>query len=255
MRSWLETASEHFVARHGEDDSAGAVEVLRLLEDTRARLEEQFPAVPAGEVAVVLHDSVAQLHLASPILSVVARVTTPAARRYLAGWFGADTLHVLAPSELDERASSVPGSREMLRLTPAALYTRLALAASNPALPPPFRPRPVRRELRWAWLTAGAAQWFSGQTRQARPAIGRRLREGAPPAFPPALRDAHLLGGTLVDLLAREEGPQAAIDLATKVGGDDDPRAALEAAFHGRSLRHTEGAWRTHLAKLAGRPE
>ena len=251
--TWLETASEHFVARHGEDDSGGAVDVLRLLEDTRARLEEQFPAVPSGEVAVVLHDSVLQLHLAAPILPMAVRFTTPAARRYLAGWFARDTVHVLAPSELDERASTVEGSREMLRLTPAALYTRLALAASNPSLPPPFRPSRVRREMKWAWLTAGASQWFSGQTKQARPAIARRLREGSPPSFPPDLRDAHLLGGTLVDLLAREEGPQAAIDLATKVGGDDEPRAALEAAFHGRSLRHTEGAWRTHLAKLAGR--
>ena len=251
--TWLETASEHFVARHGEADERGAVDVLRLLEDTRARLEEQFPAVPGGEIAVVLHDSPMQLHLAAPILPFAVRLTNPAARRYLAGWFTRDTIHVLSPIELDDRASAVEGSKEMLRLTPAALYTRLALAASNPALPPPFRPSRVRREMRWAWLTAGAAQWFSGQTRQARPAIARRLREGGEPAFPPALRDAHLLGGTLVDLLAREEGPQAAIDLATKVGGEDDPRQALESAFPGRSLRHTEGAWRTHLAKLAGR--
>ena len=107
--TWLETASEHFVARHGEADTDGAIDVLRLLEDTRARLEEQFPAVPGGEIAVVLHDSVVQLHLAAPILPLVVRATNPAARRYLAGWFARETIHALAPSELDERASSVPG--------------------------------------------------------------------------------------------------------------------------------------------------
>ena len=250
--TWVETASAHFVARHADADTDGALDVLQLLEDTRARLEEELPAVPGVEIATVLHSTVVQLHLAQPILPVVSRLTSPAARRYLAGWFARDTVHVLAPSALDDRASGVPGSKEMLRLTPAALYTRLALAASNPALPPPFRLRRTLHELRWAWLTAGFSQWFSGQTAQARPAIARRLREGPPPAFPPRLRDAHLLGGTLVDLLVREEGRMAAVRLATELAGGEVGEA-LEAAFHGRGLRHTEGAWRLHLSKLAGR--
>ena len=38
-----------------------------------------------------------------------------------------------------------PGSREMLLLTPAALYAQLAAGLSNPALPPPLRPRTAAR--------------------------------------------------------------------------------------------------------------
>lgn len=251
--SWLETASENFSARHASEDERGAIDVLRLLEDTRARLQERFPRLPEHEVAVVLHETAAQLDLAQPVLPIVRRLTTPASRRYLAGWFGSDAIHVLAPETLDERASGVSGSREMLQLTPAALYTRLVLAASNPALAPPWRPSRLRRELRWAWLTWGAAQYFSRQTAHSRPAIARRLREGEPPSFPPALRDAHLLGGTVIDLVAREEGEQAAVELALRAAGDGTPEEALERAFHGRAVRHTEGTWRAHLARMAGR--
>ena len=251
--SWLETLSDNFCARHASEDEQGAIGVLRLLEDTRARLQERFPSLPDGEVAVVLHETAVQLDLAQPVLPIVRRLTTPASRRYLAGWFGSDGVHALAPETLDERASGVSGSREMLQLTPAALYTRLVLASSNPALAPPWSPQRLRRELRWAWLTWGAAQYFSRQTSYARPAIARRLRDGAPPSFPPAVRDAHLLGGTVIDLLAREEGEQAAVALAVEAGVGSPPLEALERAFHGRSLRHTEAAWRIHLTKLAGR--
>jgi hypothetical protein len=109
----------------------------------------------------------------------------------------------------------------------------------------------VRSELRWAWLLEGAARWFSGQTEHARPAIGRRLHEGGPPRFPPGLRDAPLLGGTVVDLLAREGGERAAAEFATRID-PQGPRAALSKAFSGRTLHRTEEAWRTHLARLAG---
>jgi hypothetical protein len=108
----------------------------------------------------------------------------------------------------------------------------------------------MRAELRWAWLLEGTARWFAGQTEHARPAIARRLREGARPSFPPAARDALLLGGTVIDLLAREQGEHAAARLACRLD-PRGPRAALVKAFGGRSFRHTEQAWRTHLALLA----
>ena len=101
-------------------------------------------------------------------------------------------------------------------LAPAALYAQVVIGANNPGLPPPFRPGTFRRYLRWAWLAAGAAQYFSGQTPHARPAIARRLHEGPRPAFPPGIRDAMLLGGTVVDLVAREEGEEAAVRLACR---------------------------------------
>ncbi len=128
---------------------------------------------------------------------------------------------MLTPAALEQRASNVPGSREMLALTPVALYARRLIAASNRDLarwPGPLR-WPV--QVRWAWLLEGAARWFSGQTEHARPAIARRLREGPAPSFPPGVRDAALLGGTVVDLLAAEEGERAAVSLASQL----DPAA------------------------------
>ena len=157
---------------------------------------------------------------------------------------------MLAPRVLEARASSVSGSREMNLLAPAALYTQLAIGASSERLPPPFRPATFVRYVRWAWLAAGAAQYFSGQTAFARPAIARRLREGSEPSFPPGVRDAQLLGGTLVDLLAREEGELAAARLAVELH-PAGPRRALVDAFAGRPLQHTERIWRAHLAKIA----
>ena len=63
-------------------------------------------------------------------------------------------------------------------------------------------------------------------------------------------RDAPLLGGTVFDLLAREEGDAACVKLA-RSPLSEGPEAALEAAFHGRALRHTEDAWRAHLERLS----
>jgi hypothetical protein len=251
MSAWVETASRHFTARHEERDDHDVEAVLDLLEDTRERVGPVFGTVPE-EVTVVLHSSALELDLAQPFLPIVRRLTTPAARRYVAGWPGRGALHVLTPRLLAERAANVEGSREMLALTPAALYVQLVVAECNPALPPPWSPRSTARAARWAWLLAGTAQWFSGQTAHARPAIARRLREGGRPDFPPSLRDATLLGGTVVDLVAREEGAAAAVALACALprGG---PREALVSVFHGRSIVHSEGAWRSHLARIAGR--
>ncbi|MDQ3739540.1 MAG: hypothetical protein M3389_01225 [Actinomycetota bacterium] len=241
---WVESASEHFTARHSDLDAEGAAAVLAMLERARERLAPLVHDLPR-DVSIVLHGTTAQLHVAQPLLPFAVRVTAPASRRYLVGWPGRDAIHVLAPGVLEERASAVPGSREMLLLAPAALYAQLAVRESNPRL------RRGRR-LRWAWLVLGAAQYLSGQTEHARPAIKRRLHEGPEPAFPPALRDAHLLGGTVVDLLAREEGAEAVAGLVA-VAGDAPVEETLVRAFHGRQLRHTEAAWRTHLDRLAGR--
>jgi hypothetical protein len=79
-----------------------------------------------------------------------------------------------------------------------------------------------------------------------RPAVARRLHEGGKPAFPPKPADAMLLGGTVFDLLAREEGERAAVAAAR--GGPD---TLLRDGFPGRGVRRTEDAWRSHLARLA----
>jgi hypothetical protein len=99
-------------------------------------------------------------------------------------------------------------------------------------------------------MIEGAGRWFSGQTDHARPAIARRLREGGRPQFLPGLRDATLLGGTVIDLLAREEGEARSAQFVRHLH-PQGPRAALSKAFGGRPLKHTEEAWRSHLARIA----
>jgi hypothetical protein len=138
----------------------------------------------------------------------------------------------------------------MLELTARALYARRVIAESNEDLPRWGTPTRVRAELRWAWLLEGSARWFAGQTEHARPAIARRLREGGRPRFPPGPRDALLLGGTVIDLLVREQGERAAAEFASRLDRRG-ARAALGAAFDGRPFVRTEQAWRTHLNRVA----
>lgn len=249
MTSWEETESPHFAARHDEADLEDAIGVLEVLEGTRQRLEQRFPRVP-GLVNVVLHGTRAQLYAAQPELALVVRLTSPAARRYVVGWPTAGGMHLLAPRHMEARASNVPGSREMALLAPAALYAQLVVGVNNPQLPPPFRPGSLRQMLRWAWLWAGAGQHFGGQTVHARPAIARRLREGTEPSFPPSVRDALLLGGSVLDLLAAQRGEEAVVALACALP-DGRPDRALERAF-GQPLVGVGGTWRAHLARLAG---
>ena len=191
----------------------------------------------------------AALDLAQPLVPVLRRLTAPAARRYVAGWFGRDEVHVLAPRVLEGRASNVPGSREMQLLAPAALYVQLVVAPRNPRLPPPFRP-PVARALPDVGMAAGRARGSGCRGRSStRGAIVRRLREGPAPAFPPGLADAGLLGGTVLDLLAREEGWDAVGRLAAGAGRERGRASALERGLRRARAAHTEGTWRAHLAR------
>jgi hypothetical protein len=247
--TWEQSVSASFTARHESSDADDAHRVLQSLEQTRERLAGLFARTPE-DVTVVLHGSMVGLSLTNPLLPARWLMTAPSARRYVAGWAAQRELHVLTPSVLRSRASNVPGSREMLALSAACLYTRRVLAENNRDL---LRVMPlirVLRELRWAWMLEGAARWFAGQTEHARPAIARRLREGGRPTFPPGLRDAPLLGGTVIDLLAREQGQRAPADLCTRLD-PQGPRAALHKAFGGRPLVDTEAVWRSHLARLA----
>lgn len=248
--AWVQSRLGAFRARHDESDARDAKRVLQSLEVTAARMAGLFPR-PVHDITVVLHGSVASLIMTNPTLPLVWLMTAPAARRYVAGWAGAREVHILAPSLLRARASNVPGSREMLALSAPALYARRVIMENNPELRSVISAVRIRRELRWAWLLEGAARWFCGQTEHARPAIARRLREGGRPRFPPGLRDATLLGGTVIDLLAREEGQRCAAQFAMRLE-PQGPRAAIAKAFGGRPLAHTEGAWRSHLAHVAG---
>ena len=226
--------------------------MLLSLERARTRLRPTFPGAP-GEITVVLHDGPAGLAMSHPLVPVMWLTTAPAARRYVAGWAGREELHMLAPSVLRARASNVAGSREMLALTGACLYSRLVICQANPDLHRVMGLIRMRRELRWAWLVEGAARWYGGQTAHARPAIARRLRESSGMrgiSFPPGPRDAPLLGGTVLDWLATERGEPAVARLCQRLprtGG----RVALGEAFGDGSITGLEQRWRAHLAAAA----
>ncbi len=191
--AWVESVSASFRARHDSAHADDADRVLDTLEHTRDRLDEVFPRT-VTDLTVVLHRDFKSLVMSNPLLPVTWLSTAPASRRYVAGWAGREELHVLSAEALDARASNVPGSREMLALSAAALYARRVVTENNHDLPRAFTPARLAAELRWAWLLEGAARWFSGQTEHARPAIGRRLREGGRPSFPPGCGTPHCSG-------------------------------------------------------------
>ena len=245
--AWVETDSLSFTARHEEADVGFAKRVLDRLEDLRLKLEDRFEEVP-DEITVVIHDNPAWLAAAHPLLPIARLATAPAGRRYLAGWPMASEIHVLNERWTDQRAAG-PDSERALRGTAERLYAQLVLAANNPLLPPMWTPRRFLRYLRWAWLIEGAAQYFSGQVALFRPAVLNRLREGGRPSFPPARRDAVILGGTVFDLLDRERGP-AGCELLVQRLRRDGPRANIELAFEARA-RSVELAWRDQLDEIA----
>ncbi len=250
--AWVETLSASFRARHDSAQADDAHRVLLSLERARDRLSPLFPRLPEN-ITVVLHGGPFGLVLANPVLPLMWLSTAPAARRYVAGWAGAGDLHTLSPAALRARAatgSTEPASRAMLERTAACLYARRVIAENNPDLAKVMGLIRYQRSVRWAWLLEGSARYFGGQTEHAGPAIARRLREGSRPSFPPSRRDAPLMGGTVIDLLAREAGERAAARLSCHLH-PQGPAAALTRAFGGRDLVHTEGAWRSHLARLA----
>lgn len=250
--AWEQSSSASFAARHGTADTADARRILRSLEHVRVQLEQVVDRLPQ-EITVVLHPGMGALVLSNPLVAARWAATAPSGRRYVTGWVGRREIHVLSPELLRRRGSEVTGSREMLRLSAAALYAGRTFAESawdtgrGPAIARTLAE--ARRELRWAWHLEGAGRWFAGQTAHAQPAIARRLREGRRPSFPPTFRDAPLLGGTVFDLLCEYEGERAAIALATAPdrGG---PVAALERAFGARA-DSIDAEWRLHLGRLA----
>ncbi|MEA2424496.1 MAG: hypothetical protein QOH13_906 [Thermoleophilaceae bacterium] len=213
----------------------------------RSQLDRRFFRTP-GDISIVMHPSAFELSLAQPWLPLARRATAPAARRYLAGWFNTNEIHVLSPTALQKRASPLPESLEALRLTPMHEYVHLVVGANNPKLPPPFSPRSFARYLRWAWLAEGAATHFSGQALLLRPAIVRRMREGRPPSFPPAARDAQLLGGTIFGLVEEAYGPASAVEMVSRLDAGGG-KAAIERIF-ARSPREVEPDWREYLLSL-----
>ena len=249
--AWEQSSSASFRARHGSADAADARRVLLSLEHVRVQLQQSFARVP-DEITVVLHTHPAQLMLSNPVIAAGWLLSDATSRRYVAGWAGRRELHVLSPRALIARGGGrdrITGSREMLRLSAAALYARRVIGENNADLerrPPPLRPLTA---LRWAWLLEGGGRWLAGQTAHAHPAIARRLRNGSRPSFPPGSRDAPLLGGTVHELLRAREGDAAVTRLLTTLPAQG-PQWAIERAF-GARFENIDAEWRSHLARIS----
>jgi hypothetical protein len=252
--AWVETESLSFTARHESADTESAQRTLDQLEDVRLRLEERFDDAPGG-ITVVVHPTPGWLAAAHPFLPAARLAAAPAGRRYLAGWAMASELHVLNDDYLDRRAAG-EDSLAALRGTAARLYAQIVIAANNESLPPPWGPRRFARYLRWAWLIEGGAQHYAGQVPLFRAAVHTRMRRGTPPSFPPSARDAMILGGTILDLLERERGPDACQVLVSRLRREG-ARGSIELAFDAR-FDQVEERWRRYLREQvprAGGPE
>jgi hypothetical protein len=241
--AWVETESLSFTARHESEDTASAQRTLDELEDVRLRLEERFDDAPGG-ITVVIHPSPGWLAAAHPFLPAARLAAAPAGRRYLAGWAMASELHVLNDDYLDRRAAG-EDSLAALRGTAARLYAQIVIAANNESLPPPWGPRRFARYLRWAWLIEGGSQYYAGQVPLFRAAVNTRMRRGGSPTFPPSARDAMVLGGTILDLLERERGPDACQVLVSRLRREG-AQGSIELAFDA-PLRDVEERWRRYL--------
>ena len=247
--AWVESRSASFACRHSASCTEEVARLLGGLEALAPELLERFPR-PIEDLTFVLHDGPRLLLGANPLFAAVWRGCDAASRPLLTGWVTEHEIHLLSPPALRARAGGHPGLAAVLAHSAATLLTRRLIIEANRDLHRVLAPARALVSLRWAWLLEGASRHFSGESAAAREIIAARLRSGAQPAFPPAPRDAPLLAATVFDLLAREEGERAAVELASRLhpGG---AQGALVKAFSGRPLVHSEGAWRSYLSRLA----
>jgi hypothetical protein len=247
--AWVESHTASFQCRHSADCTDDVARLLSSLEALRSGLQKAFPRT-VDDLTLVMHDGPRFLAAANPLLAAQSRRADVASRPLLAGWVTHAEIHLLSPPALRARAAGNPALAAVLAYTAATLYTRRVILEANQDLHRAFAPARAMMSTRWAWLLEGASRWFSGESAAARPLVIARLRAGSQPAFPPAARDAPLLAGTVLDLLVREEGERAAVEMVRRLhpGGT---QGALVKAFSGRSMVHTEGSWRSYLSRLA----
>jgi hypothetical protein len=162
-------------------------------------------------------------------------------RRLVTGIGVGASVHCLSPSALRPRIGDrQTDEREFMRKSVAAAVAQHLIATSVPTM------ATTRAVLgRHAWLSWGAGQWLSGQTEHAAGFIRRRLRRVERSSYPPRRADAILLGGTVLEFVAHEQGRAAALALLRK--GIDRSQTGLA---DGDSA-HAAGPWRTYLARRA----
>ena len=175
------------------------------------------------------------------------RLSAPAARRYVVGTGRRGRAARAGPARAgDPRVQRRGVARDAdARADRAA---RQAPDASPSAAAPQLGPRMLARYNPWAWLRGRCRSTSPARSSTPAPRSPAACARAPAPSFPPGRPDALLLGGSVFDLLAARRARRRASRWRRATAS---PAAALERAFHGRPLRHTEGAWRSHLARLA----
>lgn len=244
MGTWTESTSNLFRVRFDDDSRLEVEELVHVLETYAARLEAHGLLLPPHPT-VVVHPTALSLSLAQPAYVAALALTETHGRKYLASWASGSTLHLIAPSRLARGTESHISLRDALERAPACGLAHLALGHANPGLD---LQRTLRRRA-WFWLAWGAGQTLVGQVPMLASVIALRRKERRALQVPPPMRDAVVLGGSIVELVLRQRGLTGLVHLLK------DPLPPAPEGWIGRALpglgpTEREVRWRMLLDDL-----
>jgi hypothetical protein len=199
--TWTESTSNLFRVRFDDDSRTEVEELVHVLETYAARLEAHGLVLPPHPT-VVVHPTAMSLALAQPAYLAAIAMTETHGRKYLASWASGHTLHLVAPHRLMRGTESHITLRDAMERAPACGLAHLALGHANPGL---TLQRALRRRA-WFWLAWGAGQTLVGQVPMLASVIALRRKERRALSLTPPMRDAVVLGGSIVELVLRQRG-------------------------------------------------
>ncbi|MBO9531940.1 MAG: hypothetical protein J7513_03085 [Solirubrobacteraceae bacterium] len=208
MGTWTESTSNLFRVRFDDDSRTEVEELVHVLETVAARLEAHGLVLPPHPT-VVVHPTAFSLALAQPAYVAALALTETHGRKYMASWASGSTLHLIAPDRLARGTEGHISLRDAMDRAPAAGLAHLAIGHANPALS-------LQKALRrrdWFWLAWGAGQTLVGQVPMLASVIALRRKERRAIHLPPPMRDAVVMGGSLVELVLRDRGLTALVHL------------------------------------------
>ncbi|MFT4034584.1 MAG: hypothetical protein QM679_03300 [Patulibacter sp.] len=230
--------------RFDDDARTEVEELVHVLETVAARLDAHGLRLPPHPT-IVVHPTALSLALAQPAYVAALALTETHGRRYLSSWASGSTLHLIAPGRLTRGAGGHVSLRDAMERAPACGLAHLALGHVNPGLT-------LQRALRrrdWFWLAWGAGQSLVGQVPMLASVIALRRKERRHLAVPPVMRDAVVLGGSLVELVRRERGLTALAHLL-RDPLPPSPQGWIGRALPGLGATEREVRWRMLLDEL-----
>lgn len=249
MGTWTESASNLFRVRFDDEARTEVEELVHILETYAVRLEAHGLVLPPHPT-VVVHPTAVSLSLAQPAYVAALGLTETHGRRYLASWTSGSTLHLISPERLRRGTENHISLRAAMERAPACGLAHMALGHANSGLS-------LQRALRsrgWFWLAWGAGQTLVGQVPTLASVIAVRRKERRALSLTPAMRDAVILGGSIVELVLRERGLTGLVHLL-KAPLPERPEAWIARALPGVGPTEREVQWRMLLDDLDRRRE